>query len=82
MIVAQYKIEGFLRVMVRRVKNEMVSVVYVDFGTLDKVRLKVIRLLCKRFGNCQPMPLQPGCEESRRLRDGGSGQEEAGGAGH
>ena len=47
---APYKTEGFHMVMVKRMlKSEMVSVLYVDFGTLDKVRLKDIRLLQKRF---------------------------------
>ena len=36
--------------MVRRMmKNEMVIVQFVDFGTIDKVRLKDMRLLHKRF---------------------------------
>ena len=30
-------------------KNDMVSVLFIDFGTLDKVRLKEVRLLHKRF---------------------------------
>ena len=38
MMVAPYKTEGFHMVMVKRMlKSEMVSVLYVDFGTLDKV---------------------------------------------
>ena len=50
MMDAPYKTEGFHRVMVRRMlKREMVRVLYVDFGNLDKVRLKDIRLLHKRF---------------------------------
>merc|ERR1719376_1188279 len=49
-MVAPYKSEGYHRVMVRRMmKNEMVSVQFVDFGTIDKVRLKDMRLLHKRF---------------------------------
>lgn len=50
MMVAPYKSEGYHRVMVRRMmKNDMVSVLFVDFGTIDKVRLKDMRLLHKRF---------------------------------
>ena len=50
MMVAPYKTEGFHRGMDKRVlKSEIVSVLYVDFGTLDKVRLKDIRLLHKRL---------------------------------
>merc|ERR1712179_223836 len=37
MMVAPYKSEGYHRVMVRRMmKNDMVSVLFVDFGTIDK----------------------------------------------
>ena len=50
MMVAPYKSEGYHRVMVRRMmKNNMVSVLYVDFGTIEKVRLRDMRLLHKRF---------------------------------
>ena len=50
MMVAPYKLEGYHRVMVKRMmKNDMVSVLFVDFGTVDKVRLKDMRLLHKRF---------------------------------
>ena len=50
MMVAPYKSEGYHRVMVRRMmKNDMVCVIFVDFGTTDKVRLKDMRLLLKRF---------------------------------
>ena len=50
MMVAPYKLEGYHRVMVRKMmKNDMVCVLYVDFGTVDKVRLKDMRLLHKRF---------------------------------
>ena len=50
MMVAPYKSEGYHRVMVRRMmKNDMVSVLFVDFGTIDKVSLKDLRLLHKRF---------------------------------
>ena len=47
-MVAVYKTEGFHRVMVKRVlEGNIVSVLYVDFGTVDKV--KGIRLLHKKF---------------------------------
>ena len=50
LMVAPYKSEGYHRVMVRRMmRNKMVSVQFVDFGTIDKVRLKDMRLLHKRF---------------------------------
>ena len=50
MMAAPYKLEGYHRVMVKRMmKNDMVSILYVDFGTVDKVSLKDMRLLHKRF---------------------------------
>ena len=50
MMVAPYKSEGYHRVIVRRImKNGMVSVLNVAFGTIEKVRLRDMRLLHKRF---------------------------------
>ena len=50
MMVAPYKLEGYHRVMVRRtLKNDLIIVLFVDFGTVDKVRMKDVRLLHKRF---------------------------------
>ena len=40
-MVAVYKTEGFHRVMVKRVlEGNIVSVIYVDFGTVDNVKVK------------------------------------------
>ena len=50
LMAAKYKYEGFHRVMVKRMlEGNMVSVLYVDFGTVDKVKLKDVRLLHKKF---------------------------------
>jgi len=50
LMAAIYKSEGYHRVIVRRVlKNEMISVLYVDYGTIDKVKLNDMRLLHKKF---------------------------------
>ena len=47
---AIYKSEGYHRIIVRKVlKNEMISVLYVDYGTIDKVKLNDMRLLHKKF---------------------------------
>ena len=49
-MVAVYKTEGFHRVMVKRVlEGNIVSVLYFDLGTVDKVKVKDIRLLHKKF---------------------------------
>ena len=50
MMVAPYKSEGYHRVIVKRmIKGDYIGVLLVDFGTVDKVRLKDMRLLHKRF---------------------------------
>jgi len=50
LMAAIYKSEGYHRVIVRRViKNDMISVLYVDYGTIDKVKLQDMRLLHKKF---------------------------------
>ena len=49
-MVAPYKSEGYYRVMVKRmIIGDNISVLFVDFGTVDKERLKDMRLLHKRF---------------------------------
>ena len=56
LMVAVYKTEGFHRVMVKRVlEGNIVSVLYFDLGTVDKVKVKDICLLHKKF---QKLPAQ------------------------